>query len=395
MRQREEAFVNPELLKWARESISMDFVEAAERIGVHRDRLADWEDGIERPTVNQLRKISEVYRRPLAAFYLPKPPTDFHIPHDFRRLPESKIGRFSPELLTEIRRMQYQREVAVELTEDDERPEDDVVGIAKLTTGADAVAELVRDVLGITLTLQAAWRNQYDALNTWRRAIEKHNVLVFHFERVEVSEARGLSVAERPFPFIAMNGRDAPRARIFTMLHEFAHLLINQGGVCDAIEHRQKHAHDPDVEVFCNQVAGAAMVPTNALLRHATVLAHGKSTRWEDHELAVIAHTFHASREVVIRRLLALDLTSRSFYEEKRSELMQIRSRPTKGGPPVPQRILRRIGHPFARLVIDAYHSRRVTGAELADYLGGSIKHLDEIEYFIEERTGATAGSGF
>src|SRR5688572_33294625 len=102
----------------------MDFLEAVARIGVHRNQLADWEDGIELPTVAQLRKISEVYRRPLAAFYLPEPPTDFHVPHDFRRLPEAKVGRFSPELLSELRRMQYQREVAVELTEDDEQPKD-------------------------------------------------------------------------------------------------------------------------------------------------------------------------------------------------------------------------------------------------------------------------------
>src|SRR5687767_12805913 len=124
---RQEAFINPDLLKWARESISMDFLEAVERLGVHRNQLADWEEGIERPTIAQLRKMSEVYKRPLAAFYLPKPPTDFHVPHDFRRLPDSKIGRFTPELLTELRRMQYQREVAIELTEGEEQPEDDVV----------------------------------------------------------------------------------------------------------------------------------------------------------------------------------------------------------------------------------------------------------------------------
>jgi Zn-dependent peptidase ImmA (M78 family)/DNA-binding XRE family transcriptional regulator len=395
MPKREDAFINPELLKWARESISMDSADAAEHIGVHRDRLADWEDGIERPTIVQLRKISEVYRRPLAAFYLPKPPADFHIPHDFRRLPESKIGRFSPELLTEIRRMQYQREVAIELTEDDERPQDDVVGIARITSGADAVAEQVRQLLGITLAGQTAWKDQYKALNAWRRAIEEHNVLVFHFERVEVAEARGLSVAERPFPFIAMNGQDAPRARVFTMLHEFAHVLIDQGGVCDAIEHRQKHAHGPDVEAFCNNVAGTAMVPTDALATHRIVAAHGKSTRWDDDELAVIAGSFQASREVVLRRLLALGLTSRTFYEEKRAELMKIHRRPAKFGPTVPDRILRRVGHPFARLVIDAYHSRRVTGAELSDYLGGSLKHLDSIESIIEERAGAMAGGAF
>lgn len=393
---RQEAFINPELLRWARESIAMEFLEAVERLDVHRDQLADWEDGIERPTVIQLRKMSEVYRRPLAAFYLPKPPTDFHIPHDFRRLPEAKVGRFSPELLIELRRMQYQREVAIELTEGDQQPEDDMVGTAMITENPDVVARRLRELLGITLPDQMSWRSEHEALNAWRRAIEQRNILVFHFERVEVSEARGLSVAEQPFPFVAVNGLDAPRARIFTMLHELAHLLTNQSGVCDTIDRSYKHRHGIDAEVFCNHVAGAAMLPTEALVRHATVVAHGRSTRWSDSELAALANAFHASREVVLRRLLMVDLTSRTFYEEKRAELMTVSRKPSKGGPSVPQRILRRVGHPFARLVIDAYHARRVTGSDLADYLGGALKHLRDIELLIEKRTGAAAaGVGF
>ena len=76
---RQEALVNPDLLVWARESINMGLEEAAEKIGVKADCLRAWETGEKRPTINQARKMSEVYRRPLAAFYLPQRPSELGI----------------------------------------------------------------------------------------------------------------------------------------------------------------------------------------------------------------------------------------------------------------------------------------------------------------------------
>jgi len=94
----QEALVNPALLVWARESINMDLDEAAEKIGVKAERLREWESGRRHPTVNQARAMSQVYRRPLAAFFLPQPPSSlgFAVPHDFRRLPGDQAGTLSP-----------------------------------------------------------------------------------------------------------------------------------------------------------------------------------------------------------------------------------------------------------------------------------------------------------
>ena len=56
--------------------------------------------------------------------YLPEPPTTaFQAMHDFRRLPEAGLRRFSPELTLEIRLAQQRRELAIELFQDaDEMP---------------------------------------------------------------------------------------------------------------------------------------------------------------------------------------------------------------------------------------------------------------------------------
>ena len=81
MAKRQYAHIRGELLTWARRSLRMGLEEAAERLRVPPERLAAWESGEQKPTVNQLRKAARVYRRPLAAFFLPEPPRDFAVPH--------------------------------------------------------------------------------------------------------------------------------------------------------------------------------------------------------------------------------------------------------------------------------------------------------------------------
>jgi hypothetical protein len=58
----------------------------------------------------------------------------------------------------------------------------------------------------------------------------------------------------------------------------------------------------------------------------------------------------------------------------------------------MPRRILRRLGQPFARIVIAAYHEERITGSDLAEYLGGRLKWLPEIESLLESRNVLTGG---
>lgn len=69
-----EAKVTPALLKWAREHASLTLDDAAKKINVALERLAEWEKGNAYPTFDELSKISNVYRLPVAMFYLSELP---------------------------------------------------------------------------------------------------------------------------------------------------------------------------------------------------------------------------------------------------------------------------------------------------------------------------------
>ena len=71
------AKINATALIWAREVIGMPLEVASSKIGVKVERLQAFEAGTVLPTVNQLRKIGRVYKKPAAFFYqsnLPEKP---------------------------------------------------------------------------------------------------------------------------------------------------------------------------------------------------------------------------------------------------------------------------------------------------------------------------------
>lgn len=383
------------MLRWARESINLQIEEAASRLRVKPERLAGWEGGQRLPTVEQLRRAATVYRRPLAAFFLPAPPKDFHVPHDFRRLPHQPPAPLSPEFIAEVRRAQFRRSLAIELAEETVDTPRRFIGSVSRAIDIDAAAQGVRQLLGVPIDEQRSWQTEYHALNRWKDAIENLGVFVFHFSGVEVDEIRAFSICEQPFPVISINGRDAPTGRTFSLLHEFGHLLLDHGGTCDLREHDRVRSANQEVEVFCNYLAGAVLVPRDELEHEP--LVRGKSTgmTWEDSALQTLAHSYRVSREVILRRLLIIGRTSRTFYRQKREELGQLPPQKREKGTgflSFPRRIIRALGQPFLRIVLNAYYREAITASDLAEYLGARLKHLPALEHHLAGPNVLTGG---
>jgi len=222
----------------------------------------------------------------------------------------------------------------------------------------------------------------YEPLNHWRTALESHGVLVFQTSRVDLDEARGFSIAERPLPVVVVNGGDPPNGRVFSMLHELVHVALRSGGICDMEERAKRPPEEDRVEVFCNHVAGAVLVPRDALLSEESI-EKGTSGSWPDDALTRLAVRYGVSREVVLRRLLILGRTTESFYKRKRAEYAEewrLRQKEQKGFAPPDVMALGRVGRLFAQLVLESYRQKRITSSNVADYLDVKLKHVDSIE---------------
>ncbi|HLG29532.1 MAG TPA: XRE family transcriptional regulator [Candidatus Brocadiales bacterium] len=388
-----EALVNPALLIWARGCSGLSIEEAAKKVPVKPDRLESWERGQLRPTINQMRKLSNIYKRPMAVFYLPEPPADFLPIRDFRRLPGKIPNPESPQLLLEVRRARERQDVALELYLELEGKLPTFLHRANLSEEPEGLANRLRSFLSVKVEDQINLANNYEAFNLWRNALENVGVLVFQAIGIETAEMRGFSISDTPLPAVVVNIKDSPKGRIFTMLHEFVHIMLQEGGLCDLKEEAQSPPEEQRAEVFCNHVAGAILLPKDLLLQEGFVREKSGATEWSDEEIAELAVKFRVSRHTLLRRLLIFNRIPKDFYQRKHLELEQEyeqfkqRQRQREGFAPPYRMAISSAGPMFIRLALNSYHQEKITASDLSDFLNIKLKHMKRIEHEIMGRS--------
>jgi len=374
------ANITPEVLGWARRVAGVSVAEAARKASVAPDQVKAWETADLRPTLRQLRLLAKAYRRPTAFFYRSTvPPEPPGLP-DYRLLPEDTVEQGqSPALRYEIRRAASRRDTALEILALLGETPRDVTLEASPDEAVSTIARRIRKFLAVTVEEQSSWASPYAALGNWTAAAEAQGIYVFQLSGIEVTEIRGFSLCERLLPVVALNGKDAVRGRIFTLLHEMSHIALELSGLCDL--------HDTEgfnwVEPFCNRVAAEALIPEDALLDHDVVRTHDTYPVWEDSELVRLANSFWVSREAMLRKLLTHGLTTVEFYRERRMRFQEeYRRRRDEGGGFLKyfRRVLRDNGTEFTSLVLSAYDVQAISARDLSHHLGDiKLDHINSI----------------
>lgn len=378
-----KALITPEVLKWARENSgfvnNIDLV--AKKLRQKRETIELWEEGKERPTFKQLVKIAKLYKRPVALFYREEPPKNFKPINDYRRLPDVIPLNESPQLNYEIRRARYRRQIALELFEElGEEPPKFNQKIA-LSDNPEEIGEKIRSLLKVNKEVQIKWKNDREAFNGWRQALESLGILVFQTggidspKGIEISEMRGFAISDRPLPVIVVNSKDSLKGRIFSLLHEFAHILLGDSGISgrDINEEVEK-------EVFCNHVAGATLLPSDWFQKDELLLSYRDN--WSDEAVEEVAKRFKVSPEVIWRRLSTLKFVTPDIYKVKRQELLDKSTQYKKAGgfAPPHSRIISSIGRPYIELVLSSYYQEKINSRDVSDYLDMKLNHLPKVE---------------
>ena len=248
------AHIEPAVVRWARESAGYSTRRAADEIGVDKWYLELVEEGRELFSLDEAEKAAEVYGRSLASLFLPEPPDEEPQEMQFRRLPGTPEPPWGPEVQRTARRVSERQEVALEIYEAlDESPPWPAASERLVRTSKDSLPEVVREVLGVSRTEQANWgQDDYAPFRGWRTAVERLGVLVMQAGAVPVKEMRGFaSIEPSEVPAILVNNKDDPRARAFTVLHEFGHIVLARRG----------ESVGPATERWCESFAGRVLMP--------------------------------------------------------------------------------------------------------------------------------------
>jgi len=345
--------VNPELLRWARETAGLALEDAASGLGIDEargvpgpERLAALEAGNGSPSRPTLLRMAKLYRRPLLAFYLPEPPRTGERGHDFRTLPPDHSVRDVALVDTLIRDVRARQSMVRALLEaEDEAKPLAFVGSISRDDGVPAVLASITKTLGLDLS---RYRNGVAGDRTAKRGFpylreraEAVGIFVLlignlgsHHSALDVEAFRGFALADPIAPFVVINDQDAETAWSFTLMHELAHIWLGETGVSGA---------NPTsaIEQFCNDVAGSFLLPTTELAGEARLL--GATVETVKERIGEIADRWGVSHSLVAYKLHREGMITREvwsqlsgFYRQRWRASRQAerdRSRDRDGGP--------------------------------------------------------------
>lgn len=321
--------VNPEILRWARETAGLTLEEAATKIqlGPARgisgtDRLAaleSLEEAAELPSRALLVRMSKQYRRPLLTFYLSRPPQRGDRGLDFRLLPGSTPHEDEALLDALIRNVTSRQSMVRSVLEDEDEAE--VLPFVGSMTVSDGVPAMVASIVETLKVSGDDLREKADRETLFavlRDHVESVGIFVLligdlgsHHSRVAPEVFRGYAIADDVAPFVVINDQDSRAAWAFTLVHELAHIWLGQTGVSGPVV-------DIGGERFCNDVASQFLLSEEALRQF-------EIPRGTPLEAAVreFADEMNLSRSMIAYRLYRAGLIPKTQWQELRESFRQ------------------------------------------------------------------------
>jgi Zn-dependent peptidase ImmA (M78 family) len=334
------------------------------------------------PSLSELKRLATGYRRQLAALLLPQPPLDDEpqLP-DFRRRTDYNPPRLSPGLHVAIRASRL-RQRALKMVASDSGLDQFPIGSVGIAQDPEEAAEWWRHRFGLTVAMQSAWQDGYEALRVLRDLTEGAGVTVMQLSFGD-DGVRGFSISDVLAPLIALNSSDAVSGRLFTLFHEFAHLLLGDAGLCEPTGAMRYPELSLPVERFCNRFAGALLVPLEALERMDEAKSIANLQRLpSDSDLAQLRSRFKVSSQVLWYRIHDAGLISDESYRALWAVWANREPPPpSTGGPAMdrPERSLNTNGRRFVSMIMEAEDRGLISFADALDYLRVKERELPKL----------------
>lgn len=388
----DKAFITPNVLKWARESAKMTEEAAAAKIPkLTVEKLKEWEDGISQPTIRQAQILAKAYKRPFALFFLPEVPRDFQPLQDFRKSGSKELTTSSIFIIREI---QQKQAWVSDVYSDNNEEKLPFVGRFSLNNNPRDVAN---DIL-ITLGINPGKYRTDNPIREWINAAESNGIFVsrtsfIHSKmKLDSEELQGFAIADHFAPFVFVNSDDWSAPQLFTLVHELAHIWIAETGISNEVEPEiTNHDRFNPIELFCNEVAANALMPTEIILNI------DKRVFRNSQEIFKIAKNFGVSSFAFLVRALNLQLVSNSEYkalkrqvdidyqayikrEAEKKAALKLKQKEKPGGPNPYLLRLNKNSRLFTQVVLDALRSGFVQPTQASFLLGTPSNNFHKLE---------------
>ncbi|MDO8335574.1 MAG: ImmA/IrrE family metallo-endopeptidase [Candidatus Saccharibacteria bacterium] len=222
----------------------------------------------------------------------------------------------SADIIDELQVANFMLDTAIELFPDDKikRPNFTLDTSMELSD----VVTRIRSFLGINVTTQLATKDEYEALRMWAESIQAKGVYVSQ-RRLEDDTIRAFSLTKNNHAIMVVDTKDTPYARIFSILHEYCHILLKTAGICDLNEHST-------IEHYCNEFAAKVLLPDELLRRELEGFNFSGNIDEDEEVIKDLSHRFRVSQAVLMIRLNGVGMLLDKSYS-----ILETRRRTRKG----------------------------------------------------------------
>lgn len=376
------AYINCEMLKWAMERTPIKIEEISLRMKeFSNEQIENWENGTEYPSVNQAKKLCNLYDIPFAALYLSKLPNVDNTTYiDRRTYMDNLKGDISYELWKEINRLKSCRECAIELLNLEEYR--NVFKDINPNFSTNDISTKIREIFNIETPFKNKTAYSNNAFNYFRNKIESKGVMVLQIENISIKEIRGISLNYEILPIIAVNKNDSDRAKVFTLFHEIAHLVRRTSNLC-LIDFNER---EDEEEKICNNLAANILIPEITL----DSIINGKDLS-DDRVITNLSDRYAVSKFVIIKRLYDLNKIDFVLYKSKYEKYLdifnEIKKIKKKQGQKIivtqDKKLISSSGKLYPKIILNAYYEGKISFGEVCNTLNVNSRYIDNIERMV------------
>lgn len=368
---REYVNVKPEMLTWA-------IVRAGFDMDVFLDKnpiVKGWVDGEKKPTVRQLESFADKVYIPYG-FLLMDKQIEEKCPIPFFRT-KSNAKHFNLNVYEAVITMQNRQHWLSEYLSSNDYGKPTFIGQYCKEKNVTKIVDAIRVILDLTLD----WANELpstpSAINYLVKKMESVGCVVMFqsmigfqtSRKIPVSDCRGFTLVDDIAPCIFINNDDAPGAKLFTLVHEFVHILKGES-VGDGGDDSMKD--DNKLERFCDSVAAEILMPED-LFRDIWKKRKGDFKR--------VASPFKVTGLAAARRAMGLGLISEERFFAYYNRLISLPLPPKqKGGSgDFYATAKKRLGYAFLVHIRNAINSNQLLYRDayaLTGYRGNSFNKL-------------------
>jgi len=326
--------------------------------------IAKGESKMMKATVSKLRNLSDYLRIPVSVFFLSEPPNFPAGPDDHRKRSQLKLSK---NTINAIRNAYWYQQILNDLTTFEfnlnlkfNLDNDDPINAGKIVSEHLKFEELRKKS-----------HNPNELLRKLRYRLDEFNIFTFK-ENFPSEETRGFSIINSGPPIIVINRHDTDSAKIFTVLHELGHILLNLPGISEPTD---VEGSPDSVESWCDQFSASITIPHKYL--------EGLNLKEHD-DIGPVINQLHdkllVSKHSIALALLHIKGIFLSQYQEFINRPYSIEQQIKKSGEfriPRAKMITSNKGKKFTMIIMDAYNASDLPENEVRELL--NVKDNDKV----------------